>query len=124
MPCRDYYDDHPEEYFGPQLKDKDRQIDNLKQQVSFSESALCLALNTMEQLLKGIKHDFDDGIKTNPLDIMEFEEAGITRTDLEKWWTKHKKLDARHREQERLKKVKDAALAKLTDEEKKVLGVK
>lgn len=118
MPCRDYYDDHPEEYF------RDVTEPALRKQISFAESALCLALNTMEQLLKGIKHDFDDHVKTNPLDIMDFEEAGITRTDLEKWWTKHKKLDARHREQERLKNVRAAALAKLTDEEKKVLGVK
>ena len=117
MPCRDYYDDHPQAYYSDNIAE-------LKKQVSFAESALCLVLNTMEQLLHGIKHDFDDKVKTNPLDILEFEEAGITRAELDEWWIKHKKLDAEHRELERLTKVREAALHKLSDEEKKVLGVK
>jgi hypothetical protein len=124
MPCRDYYDDHPEEYYGAKFRHKDDEIAQLRQKVSFAESALCLALNTVEQLLKGIKHDFDDQIKTDPLDILEFKEAGITRKELEQWWNKHKALDQKHREEERLKKVKAEALAKLSAEERKVLGLK
>lgn len=117
MPCRDYYDDHPEAYFRNVTEPA------LKKQISFAESALCLTLNTMEQFLKGIKNEFDDEVATNPLDILEFKEAGITRKELEDWWTQHKALDVAHRETERLKKVRSAALAKLSVEERKVLGV-
>lgn len=118
MPCRDFYDYHPDQYF------RDVTEPALKKQISFAESALCLTLNTLEQLLNGIKQDFDSNAKTNPLDILDFEEAGITRKELEQWWKRHKKLDEKHREEEKLKQIKDAALSKLNDEEIKVLGIK
>lgn len=118
MPCRDYYDDHPDEYFRKVTEPA------LKEQIAFAESALCLTLNTLEQVLLGIKQDFDSTVKTNPLDILEFEEAGITRKELDRWWKRHKALDKKHREEERLKKVKAFALSKLSEEEIKVLGIK
>ena len=121
MPYRDFYDDHPQAYF------RDVKEPALKKQISFAESALCLTLRMFQEFMEGVKHDYDDRAKTNPLDIMgdeDFADAGITRKELEKWWKNHKKLDAKHREAERLKKLKESALAKLTDEEKKVLGVK
>ena len=116
MPCRDYYDDHPEQYF------KDVTELALKKQISFAESALCAALAALEHVdslvetVSPKKGDFYNWI--------HFEKAGITKTQLVKWHKDHKKLDEKHREQERLKKLKETALAKLTEEERKVLGVK
>lgn len=116
MPCRDYYDDHPQAYF------KDVTEPALKKQISFAESALCqalVALKHVDSLIETVspkKGDFYDWIN--------FKEAGITKAQLVKWHKDHKALDDKHREAERVKKVKEAALAKLTDEERKVLGVK
>jgi hypothetical protein len=90
--------------------------------VSFAESALCAALaalehvDTLVETVSPKKGDF--------YDWLNFKEAGITKAQLVKWHKNHKKLDAQHREQERLKKIKETALAKLTDEERNALGLK
>lgn len=105
MPCRDYYDDHPQDYYGPKLANKDKEIKRLRKQISFAESALCLTLNTFQQFMEGVKYDFDDRIKTNPLDVMDIEEAGINRKALEQWWKKHKALDLKHRAEEAARKA-------------------
>lgn len=112
MPCRDYYDDHPDQYF------KDVTEPALKKQVSFAESALCATLGTMQTMLKDM-----GAISTDPLDYINYEEAGMSRTALEVWWTNHKRLDAKHRA-EAAEKARAAALAKLTPEERKILGLK
>ena len=116
MPCRDYYDDHPQAYF------KDVTEPALKKQIAFAESALCQALTALEHVdtlvetVSPKKGDFYDWIN--------FKEAGITKAQLVKWHKEHKKLDAQHREQERLQKLKEGALAKLSPEERAVLGIK
>lgn len=121
MPCRDYHDDHPQEYYGPMLADKAQEIERLKKQIAFAESALCAALNALEHV--------DSLVETQSpkqgdfYDWVNVEEAGISKKELVKWHKRHKVLDARHREQERLERVKEAALAKLTDEEKRALGI-
>ncbi len=118
MPCRDYYDDHPDQYF------KDVTEPALKKQISFAESALCQTLEAFASFLYAAKmHTGDPELTLNPLDLINYQEAGIKRTELEKWWKDHKALDAKHREEERLKKLKKSALAKLSSEEKKALGL-
>ena len=119
MPCRDYYDDHPSAYYESEVR-------GLQKQVSFAESALCQTLAALERTVL---------IGVDPLDLINYKEAGITRTELEKWWTNHKALDAKHRAEEAAKKKEAAAkkakakkkkelLAKMTDEEKEILGLK
>ena len=116
MPCRDFYDDHPEQYF------KDVTEPALKKQIAFAESALCqalIALKYVDSLVETFspkQGDFYDWIN--------YKEAGITKAQLIKWHKEHRELDANHREQERLKQVRESALAKLSEEERKVLGVK
>jgi hypothetical protein len=116
MPCRDFYDDHPEQYF------KDVTEPALKRQIAFAESALCQTLAALQHVdslvetSKPKRGDFYDWIN--------FKEAGITKGQLIKWQKSHKKLDDKHREEERLRQIKETALSKLTDEEQKVLGVK
>jgi hypothetical protein len=119
MPCRDYYDDHPGAYYESEVR-------GLQKQVSFAESALCQVLAALERaVLVGI----------DPLDMIDYKEAGITRAELEKWWTNHKALDAKHRAEEAAKK-KEAAekrakskkkkelLSKMSAEDKEILGLK
>jgi glutathione S-transferase len=115
MPCRDFYDDHPKQYF------KDVTEPALKKQIAFAESALCQALAIIEHLdglvetVTPKRGDFYDWIN--------FKEAGITKAQLVKWHKDHRALDAQHREQARLKQVREAALAKLSQEERQVLGL-
>lgn len=116
MPCRNFYDDHPEAYF------RDVTEPALKKQISFAESALCAALSALEHVDTLVE---TTGPKKGDFyDWLNFKEAGITKPQLVKWHNAHKKIDAKNRELERLKKVKEGALAKLTDEELKVLGIK
>lgn len=119
MPCRDYYDDHPDQYF------KDVTEPALKKQVSFAESALCQTLVAFARFLYAAKmHTGDPQLTLDPLDLIDYAEAGIKRADLEAWWKNHQALDKKHREEERLANVKKAALAKLTAEERRALGIK
>ena len=115
MPCRDYYDDHPEAYF------RDVTEPALKKQIAFAESALCQALIALEHVDSLVKTVIPKKVF---YDWINYKEAGITKSELINWHKNHCKLDAQHREQERLKQVREAALAKLSDEERKVLGVK
>lgn len=115
MPCRDYYDSHPDQYF------RDITEPALKARVAFAESALCAALAALEHV---------DGLvetvapkQGDFYDWLNFKDAGITKAELVKWHKKHKELDATHRELERRKVVRAAALAKLTEEERQVLGL-
>ena len=120
MPCRDYYDDHPEKYF------KDVTEPALKKQIAFAESALCQTLADFERVLTALHEAHPDiyELSPKPLDHINYTGAGITRKELERWWKQHKKLDAKHREAERLKKIRETALNKLTEEERKALGIK
>lgn len=101
MPCRDYYDNHPEAYF------RDVSEPKLKKQIAFAESALCGALAAL------------DRAGVDPLKVINFSEIGITPAELKKWWTEHQKLDEQHR----LAELKAKALSKLTEEERKALGL-
>lgn len=101
MPCRDYYDDNPAAYYEGTIK-------GLKSQVSFAESALCAFMRYMETQGEAGKYYVDN---------LDYVGSGITQKELEKWWTKHKKLDEEAREKERAKKK---AAADKKKEEKRV----
>lgn len=116
MPCRDFYDDHPEQYY------RDITLPALKKQIAFAESVLCQALAAIEHLDSLVE---TVSPKTGDFyDWINFREAGVTKAQVTKWHQAHKLLDAKHREEARLKQVREAALAKLTPEERQVLGVK
>ena len=119
MPCRDYYDVYPQDYYSDTIR-------ALQEQVSFAESALCQTLAALERAVL---------VDVDPLDMIDYKEAGITCAQLEKWWINHKELDTRHGAEEAAKKTaanekkekarkKKAIMAKLTDEEKAILGVR
>lgn len=119
MPCRDYYDDHPDQYF------KDITEPALKRQVSFAESALCQTLEAFDQVLFDVANRIPGELQSvSALDYINYAEAGIDREDLEVWWKNHKAVDKQMREAERIAKLRKGALAKLSNEERKALGVK
>lgn len=120
MPCRDFYDEHPNRYFHDVTEPA------LKKQISFAESALC-------QVLAALKH-VDSQVETiapkqgDWYDWINFKEAGITKQELVEWHKKHIELDEKHRaeeaEKKRIAELKKSAYNKLTAEERKVLGIK
>ncbi len=98
MPCRDYESDE-----GYSMReDYKEQCDRLAR----------IACAAMEELERMGKEDFL---------ILKNQEVG-------QWWAKHKEADrkekARIAEKERKERVKAEALARLTDEEKELLGLK
>lgn len=115
MPCRDFYDDHPQAYF------KDVTEPALKKQVAFAESALCQTLAALERCIAS--YNEEHGTNRHVLDQIDYAAAGITKSQLSKWWNEHKELDAKHREAKRIEKLKISALAKLTVDEQKALGL-
>ena len=116
MPCNDGgYSAHYEDYRKAQ-KERD-----------WFESALCATMTALEDLMKqnGCAHAYD---------ILDYKEAGIRRGDLIIWHEAHKIKDAKRREREaqerqeaiekaKKAKAKKALLAKLTPEERELLGV-
>lgn len=115
MPCRDYYDEYPQAYF------RDVTEPALKKQIAFAESALCQTLVALEKYIT--TYNEEHGTTRQTLDQINYDAAGITKTELTTWWNNHQELDEKHREEERLKTLREAALSKLSDEEKKVLGI-
>lgn len=115
MPCRDYYDDHPEAYF------RDVTEPALKKRIAFAESALCATLDALDRYV----HRADGG-KGDPdahLRLIDYEAAGTSFAELKKWKEEHEELDKKHRAAE-LEKAKATGLAKLSPLEIKALGIK
>lgn len=58
---------------------------------------------------------------------VDWTEVGVTRKAFEEWWEEHQKADEKRREQEAFESnrelLKKLALAKLTPQERKALGV-
>ena len=102
MPCQSYDDDWRNE------SSNERKVKELKRQVDKLARIACKALTELE------KNEVED------LLLLKDEEVRV-------WWKKHKEDDAR--EQARLaeigrkERVKQEALAKLSDEERKLLGI-
>jgi hypothetical protein len=74
------------------------------------------------------RHLNDIGTVNTLLKQLDYEEMGYSREEVNKWWIKHQDDDNRKKafkeRQLKDKEIKARALAKLTDEEVKVLGVK
>jgi len=113
MPCRDYYDDHPDAYYTDVTKPA------LMKQISFAESALCAALDALQ---KSASKEYPPYVG-HWIDQIDFPSAGIDRKELLDWRVKHKAMDEKHREDEK-KRLRESAMAKLSKEEKEILGLK
>ena len=97
MPCMSY-DDRPD-YSAREWKNK-------------TDKLARIACKAMEELVKSGKADF----------------LLIKDDEVREWWDAHQEADRKAREareqKERDARVRREALAKLTDEEKKILGIK
>lgn len=102
MPCQSYDDDWRNE------ASNERKINELKRQADKLARIACKALTELEE---------------NGLEDLLLLKDDEVRT----WWKKHKEDDAREQarlaEIERKERVKQEALAKLSDEERKLLGI-
>jgi len=89
-------------------------------EMSMLRASLCAVLTKMETNMP--KKTFGQW-----MDAIDWKEAGVTKRELMTWWEEHKAADSRRRVREAKeaaeKKIRDEALAKLTPEEKKILGV-
>ena len=103
MPCRDYYSD---DYVTSR---SDANEKRLKAQADKLARIACKALAALEDMGK---EDFL---------LLQDDEVRV-------WWAAHKEADRRAQEAERIKQerkeAKARAMAKLTDEEKILLGLK
>lgn len=98
MPCLTY----PEQSY---VAHPDSQVvDILKKSNAELEAALCAVMTACEHR------------NINPILWIDYKESGITRDKLESWWEDHKQKDKDRR-------IKENALAKLSAEERKVLGI-
>lgn len=103
MPCRDYEDDH-------RVHDAyDSEIKALKKQNDRLARIACKAMTVLEE----------DG----HADLLL-----IADDEVREWWGKHKEADAKARaereERARVERIKKEALAKLSTEERRALGIK
>ena len=100
MPCHDW--------------DDSLEMDRLRKDKAFLEAALCAFLASNERL----------GFILNYID---YDEAGISEQELVDWWENHKKKDVIRKQREAAEKekqdLKSVALSKLTEEERKALGL-
>lgn len=53
------------------------------------------------------------GLLGKVLGAVDWKEAGVSRTSTDRWWAKHKKLDAARREEERRRKAERKRAEKL-----------
>ena len=102
MPCRDYYSDSPS-------PSSDAEVKKLKARADMLARIACKAMGELE------KNGVEDFL------LLQDDE-------LRNWWKQHKIYDEKaasaKKEKARLAKLKRDALSKLSDEEKKVLGIK
>lgn len=107
MPCRDEFSE-----FEDRNRDREKSA-NL-------EATLCGVLTLLKA--QGGNSDIDI------LNKVDWIEAGVSRKWAIEWWTDHQRVDneRRHREaaEARKKAAREVALAKLTAEELKLLGIK
>lgn len=94
----------------------------LQRERDFLEASLCSILRILES-----SKVCDGPILQKILEEVDWKEAGITERQLYNWWNQHKKKDKerhiREQVQARRNAIKKTALAKLTDEERRALGI-
>lgn len=113
MPCRDYYDDHPDQYF------KDVTEPALRAQVSFAESALCMVMVHLFEASftdVAIETTSPQALWNKLYDSLDYKSAGIKQEEFIKWHKNHLELDRKHREEEE-RALLQKAIRKLSPDE-------
>lgn len=108
MPCLDG---------GPIWEDKVRKTNFNNSKASKPKPELTKA--AIEAILCGIATKLENmGNLDTIMGLLNWKEIGLTEEHFNKWWADHKQKDA-----ERLENLRKNALAKLTAEERKILGL-
>lgn len=113
MPCHDS---------GPSYT-YSQEVGTLEKKLKLTEAMLCAVLAAINSkvMFAQIMAIVDENEEIGTTD------AGISSAEIRSWWMKHQKADQARREaeakQRRELETRKAALAKLTPEEKKLLGL-
>lgn len=127
MPCR--VDPTPEELAEERRLAREaitgplhREIADLRHQLEEREAMLCAVFGLLDNGFESHGITFYLGAV---LERVDWREAGVTRYDTENWWEDHKERDRERRHQEELAKERrrQEILARLTAEEREILGV-
>ncbi len=123
MPCRDYDSDVCTVTVREDTSTTKKLVEAQKKKLNRYARMLCLACQCLEQFHKdlvtqGVAHAQDFIGEMSVVLDLEDDEQG-TLIQLADWYEKHEKDDKAEKA-----RVKDAALKKLTDAEKKALGLK
>lgn len=118
MPCYDGRDS------SEILREEAERFAKLANHSEKIEAALCAILTKLEK----------DNLFATVMNDVDWKEAGISQRFVDTWWVNHKAYDEQRRhleeevrlrnaEKEERKRRKQEVLAKLTPEERKILGV-
>jgi hypothetical protein len=110
MPCMDG---------GPsahEVKMRDQAAAAAKRQTQMIEASLCAIVSAID------KQSIE--IRQAVFGSVDWQEAGVTVREFDNWLHNHRAKDAERRKAEEEAKARAALLARLTDEEKRLLGVK
>lgn len=109
MPCKsDYMDDHkPTIVYRDAPEALKVEIDNLKGYLDQTTRLLCAVCKYLDS----------EGYAGYDKTFQDIENGELTR-----WWAQHKEAD-RIREEREIRKLREGALAKLTTQEQRVLGL-
>ena len=89
-----------------------------RQNNEFAKAALCALMTALSE----------QGRLNVVLEGIDWKEAGLSKGNLFQWWEAHQEIDRRRRlaeaDEREVKKRQTAALSKLSDDEKRLLGLK
>jgi hypothetical protein len=135
MPC--VYHESPSEIqereqraLNRQLEPLQHEIDVLKQELAERDAMLCGVLSSMFELdgYLGAAISLDGAARKFSYCVQEYfdeREAGVSWAMMEAWWVSHREQDRARKavEAEAQVRKREAALAKLTPEERALLGL-
>ena len=132
MPCYDPPDRHEQAESARRYKESitgplHEEIDTLKSELAEREAMLCAIIRMLKDsalALMDEKGRFQHANLDSLYDAVDWEEAGVKRSDLISWWIEHQRRDEERlaREAAELEAKRQKALAKLTHEERILLG--
>lgn len=104
------------------------QIQNLTRKLAERDAMLCAVLTVFEEGRLTFTDDRDDQFAFGLYDLyheVDWEEAGVSKSDMVEWWKDHKEQDAKRQAQEAAKLAarRKRALEKLTSKERLLLGL-
>lgn len=125
MPCTDGG------YTAEQQAKIDAEARKAEREKRMMAAMLCAICTVLESNRELVRRDGQSTLLPAVLDKVDWEEAGVKRTEFAVWWDRHKEEDRKRRKREaaeaarrdQAKKRREEALAKLTLADRRVLGL-